>query len=398
VREGPFTSVGWEDRVLPRLDNPDLLTRRDVELRARPYRASLPTTIAGTTFDLSAQTSADADDAARAITRFDAEYEDFPAPFAGVLLRTESASSSEIEHLTAGARAISEAEIDERISGNAPQIVRNVRAMQAAVALADDIGKDTIIAMHRELLDDVTPGLVGRYRQEQVWIGGRLPHLAAFVPPHHERVHDGMDDLVAFVRRTDLPLLVQAAIAHAQFETIHPFPDGNGRTGRALVQAILRRGGLLRHVTIPVSSGILTDLDGYFGALDAYRGGNVDAIVDVFAQAALSGLGNAERLAGEIRSLQTSWDDRMRGLRADATARKITRLTIEHPVLNARLVTTETGASTPVIANAFAQLVELGILRPGNSKRRNRIWVNLEMVDALDAFAARSGRRQPPAY
>ncbi|WFR67559.1 hypothetical protein P9139_03310 [Curtobacterium flaccumfaciens] len=118
----------------------------------------------------------------------------------------------------------------------------------------------------------------------------------------------------------------------------------------------------------------------------------------MFAQAALSGLGNAERLAGEIRSLQTSWDDRMRGLRADATARKITRLSIEHPVLNTRLVTTETGASAPVIANAFAQLVELGILRPGNSKRRNRIWVNLEMVDALDAFAARSGRRQPPAY
>ena len=396
--EGPFTSVRWEDRVLPRLDNPDLLTRRDAELRARPYRASLPSRITALTFDLSAQTLADADDAARAITRFDAEYEDFPAPFAGVLLRTESASSSEIEHLTAGARAISEAEIDERISGNAPQIVRNVRAMQAAVALADDIGNDTIIAMHRELLDDVTPGLVGRYRQEQVWIGGRLPHVAAFVPPHHERVHDGMDDLVAFVRRTDLPLLVQAAIAHAQFETIHPFPDGNGRTGRALVQAILRRGGLLRHVTIPVSSGILTDLDGYSGALDTYRGGNVDAIVDVFAQAALSGLGNAERLAGEIRSLQTSWDDRMRGLRADATARKITRLSIEHPVLNARLVTTETGASTPVIANAFAQLVELGILQPGNSKRRNRIWVNLEMVDALDAFAARSGRRQPPAY
>lgn len=396
--EGPFTSVGWEDRVLPRLDNPDLLTRRDAELRARPYRASLPSTITAMTFDLSAQTLADADDAARAITRFDAEYEDFPAPFTGVLLRTESASSSEIEHLTAGARAISEAEIDERINGNAPQIVRNVRAMQAAVALADDIGNDTIIAMHRELLDDVTPGLVGRYRQEQVWIGGRLPHLAAFVPPHHERVHDGMDDLVTFVRRTDLPLLVQAAIAHAQFETIHPFPDGNGRTGRALVQAILRRGGLLRHVTIPVSSGILTDLDGYFGALDAYRGGNVDAIVDVFAQAALSGLGNAERLAGEIRSLQTGWDDRMRGLRADATARKITRLSIERPVLNARLVTTETGASAPVIANAFAQLVELGILRPGNSKRRNRIWVNIEMVDALDAFAARSGRRPPPAY
>ena len=392
------TSLQWEDRFLPRPDNPDLLTRREADLRATAYRAAVPAGISSTHFALPPQTLSDADDATRAITRFDAEYEDFPAPFAGVLLRTESASSSEIEHLTAGARAISEAEIDERTNGNAPQIVRNVRAMQAAIALADDINDDTIIAMHRELLDDLTPDLVGRYRQEQVWIGGALPHLAAFVPPHHDRVREGMDDLIAFVRRTDLPLLVQAAIAHAQFETIHPFPDGNGRTGRALVQAILRRGGLLRHVTIPVSSGILTDLDGYFGALDAYRGGDVAAIVDVFSRASLSGLRNAERLADEIRTLQAAWGDRMGNLRADATARKIARLSIEHPVLNARLAATETGASAPVIANAFEQLVERGILRPGNSKLRNRIWVNLEVVDALDAFAERSGRRQRPAY
>lgn len=393
-----FRRVGEEDRFLPRVDNPDLLTRREADLRALPYRAAVPERIARARFDLPPQTLADADDAARAITRFDADYEDFPAPFAGVLLRSESASSSEIEHLTAGARAISEAEIDERISGNAPQIVRNVRAMQAAVELAADLGNDTIIAMHRELLDDITPDLVGRYRDEQVWIGGSIPHLAAFVPPHHERVHEAMDDLVAFVHRSDLPLLVQAAIAHAQFETIHPFPDGNGRTGRALVQAILRRGGLLRHVTIPVSSGILTDLDGYFSALDAYRDGDAAAIVDVFAGASLSGLRNAERLADEIRRLQATWDDRMSDLRADATARKIARLSIEHPVLNTRLVTTETGASAPVIANAFEQLVDRGVLRPGNSKRRNRIWVNLEAVDALDAFATRSGRRQHPAY
>lgn len=390
--------LAWEDRLLPKVDNPDLLTRREAELRATPYRAALVPGIADTPFVLSARALTDADDAARAITRFDEEYEDFPAPFAGVLLRTESASSSEIEHLTAGARAISEAEIDERVSGNAPQIVRNVRAMQAALALSDDISNATIIEMHRELLDDVTPALVGRYRTEQVRIGGSLPHLAAFVPPHHERVPSAMDDLVAFVRRTDMPLLAQAAIAHAQFETIHPFPDGNGRTGRALVQAILRRGGLLRHVTMPVSSGILTDLDAYFGALDAYRQGDADAIVDVFARASLSGLRNAEVLADDIRALQAAWDERLAGVRADATARKIARLSIEHPVLNTRLVSTETGASAPVIANAFEQLVERGVLRAGNSKRRNRIWVNPEVVDALDAFAERSGRRQRPGY
>ncbi|ROP72658.1 Fic family protein [Curtobacterium sp. PhB115] len=392
------TELSWDERMLPRPDDWDLVSRREADLRARPYRAAVPARIAESVFSLPPATLAEADDAARAITRFDAEYEAFPAPFSGVLLRSESASSSEIEHLTAGARAISEAEIDERITGNAPQIVRNVRAMEAAIALADDIGDETIIAMHRELLDDVTPDLVGRYRNEQVWIGGALPHLAVFVPPHQDRVATAMDDLFAFTRRTDLPLLVQAAIAHAQFETIHPFPDGNGRTGRALVQAILRRGGLLRHLTIPVSSGILTDLDAYFDGLGAYRRGDPSAIVDVFSAASIAGLRNAEHLARDIRALGDAWEGRLRGLRSDATARKIVELSVEHPVLNARLAAERTGASAPAIGNAFEQLVERGVLRSGNSKRRNRIWVNLEVIDALDAFAARSGRRQAPQF
>lgn len=390
------TTLGWEERWLPSPENPDFDSRRVRALRREPYRAAVPPQIVAADFSVSPRSLSDADDASRAIARFDAEHASFPAPFASVLLRSESASSSEIEHLTAGARAIAEAEIDERVQGNAPLIVRNVRAMEAAVALANDLSTATIIAMHAELLRDQTPHLVGAFRDQQVWIGGALPHLAAFVPPHHELVPAAMDDLVAFTERTDLPLLVLAAIAHAQFETIHPFPDGNGRTGRALVQAILRRGGLLRHLTIPVSSGILTDVDGYFAALDAFRAGDVDPIVDVFSSASLAGLRNANTLADDIRTLQGQWDGRLSGLRSDATAHRIARLSIEHPVLNARLAIERTGASAPAVANGFAQLVERGVLRPANSKQRNRVWVNDEVVEALDSFAERSGRRQVP--
>lgn len=82
----------------------------------------------------------------------------------------------------------------------------------------------------------------GRFRGEQVWIGpgDAGPRTVDFVAPHHDRVHAAMVDLVAFVQREDLPVLVQVALAHAQFETIHPFTDGNGRTGRALAQSVLR--------------------------------------------------------------------------------------------------------------------------------------------------------------
>jgi len=112
------------------------------------------------------------------------------------------------------------------------------------------------------------PDIAGRWREQQVWIGGSRfgPHEADFIPPHHDRVPAAMADLAAFMARPDLPVLTQAAIAHAQFETIHPFPDGNGRVGRALVHSLLKAGGLARSVTVPVSAGLLGDTGTYFAA------------------------------------------------------------------------------------------------------------------------------------
>ncbi|WP_277932448.1 Fic family protein [Rhodococcus opacus] len=83
-----------------------------------------------------------------------------------------------------------------------------------------------------------------RWRQQQVWIGGGSlgPHTAHFVPPHHDRVPELIDDLIVFANRVDVTVIAQIAVAHAQFETIHPFLDGNGRVGRALIQAMLRGG------------------------------------------------------------------------------------------------------------------------------------------------------------
>lgn len=388
------TGIRFEERRLPPLDNPDAYPRQYAEDRKAPYLAAVVPPIAGAEFDLRPETLAAADDATAAIVRFDAEYADFPAPFAAVLLRSESASSSQIENLTAGARAIAEAAIGERSEGNGPIVASNVQAMQAAVDLADELDDATIIEMHRVLLGTHAPTLTGGYRREQVWIGGRLPHQAVFVPPHHERVPGAMSDFLAFTARTDLPVLVHTAIAHAQFETIHPFPDGNGRTGRAIAQSMLRHGRLIRHVTVPVSSGLLGDLRRYHDALDAFRDGDVNPIVSEFSTAALAGLTNARQLAAELDDLQAAWNDKMTGLRSDAAARRLAVASIGQPVVNLRVATAALGVSQPAASNALDQLVERGILAPGNSKRRNRIWVNQPVLDALERFAARSTRRQ----
>jgi Fic family protein len=126
----------------------------------------------------------------------------------------------------------------------------HIAAMESAVELAtsaDPFDLDDLLSVHRTLMDNSpTPGLGGVVREEQNWIGGSSfnPCSAAFVPPPHEYLDDLLADLLAYVNGDDHSPLVQAAIAHAQFETLHPFADGNGRTGRALIHVVLRRRGL----------------------------------------------------------------------------------------------------------------------------------------------------------
>ena len=175
--------------------------------------------------------------------------------------------------------------------------------MRAALNTAENISVDNILAMHREL----TRGLQqdsGVLRTQWVWIKGDSPVTADYVAPHHERVPAALEDLVAFMNRRDIDPLAQAAIAHAQFETIHPFTDGNGRTGRALIFALLLARGVTRHVILPVSSGLLHDTDGYIQALTDYRAGDAEPIIELFIDAAQKAITNAEILAQDIETLR----------------------------------------------------------------------------------------------
>lgn len=373
----------------------EYLTQRQWAASRGPYEAAIVSPIAELAIPVSPAVTAEAVEAATLLTRFDAEFGLSVLPFASILLRRESASSSQIENLTSGARAIAETELGERDTGNAPLIVRNVHAMQAALELSDALDGSGIIAMHAALLEDHAPELTGGYRREQVWIGGSgvSPHGAAFVPPHHERVPAAMADLVAFTGRWDIPALVHAAIAHAQFETIHPFPDGNGRTGRAIVQAMLRRSRTTATVVVPVSAGLLHDVDGYYDALTAYRAGDLDPIVRAFTEAAVFAVRAGRELAVSIAELRSRWDDALTGLRSDSSARRVAALALEQPVLNAPVVGTRLGLSAPGTYRAFEALVGRGVLRPANSRKRNRLWIADDMIQALDAFADRAARR-----
>ena len=380
----------WASRI-----NSDHLTRAQRERIRQPYSSAIVPPIANLSIDIPGDLAAEIDEATQLLTRFDAEVGPGGLPFASILLRTESASSSEIENLTSGARAIAEAELGERETGNAALIVRNVRTMEAALALADKIDGESIIAMQTALLGSHTPDLTGRWRDEQVWVGGDSlsPHLADFVPPHHNRVPAAIDDLVAFIDRTDIPALAQVAIAHAQFETIHPFPDGNGRTGRAIVQAMLRHARVTTNITVPVSAGLLHDVKDYYNALSAYRRGELRPIVTAFTRATGYAVVNGRQLVGDIKAIEAEWEVKMSGLRSDATARRVGALAIAHPVLNSDIVVRELGVAPPTAFRALDALIERGLLASANSQRRNRIWLAESVLRTLDDFASRAGRR-----
>jgi len=253
---------------------------------------------------------------------------------------------------------------------------------------------DAILAMHAALLERSDPDIAGRWRDRQVWIGGGDlgPYGAAFVPPRHSRVPAAITDLVAFIDRDDVPVLAHAALAHAQFETIHPFPDGNGRTGRALVHAHLRSKGLIRNVTVPVSAGLLSDVDGYFAALTRYREGDPIAIVEAFATAGFRAVANGRRLVDDLHAIRQDWQERVLA-RRDAAAWRVADVLLRHPVVNAALVASEVGIAAQNTYRSLRPLVEAGVLVEFTDRKRNQLWRAPEVLDALDRFASRSGRR-----
>lgn len=359
-----------------------------------PYDAAVPPRIAEATVRLSVPTVALVAEASAEIARFDGETHAATTSYAALLLRTEAASSSQIENLTSSPRAIALAELGRKGRANADEIVANVAAMTQALQLTDRLDADAILAMHRALLVGHLPSAAGRWREEQVWIGGssRSPHGATYIAPVHARVPAAIDDLVAFMARDDIPVLGQAALTHAQFESIHPFPDGNGRAGRALVHAQLRHGGLTREAIVPVSAGLLADTDRYFQALTVFREGEIEPIVSEVAQAVFPALTNARQLVADVADARAEWGEAIRARRG-AAAWALADLVTTRPVVDGRLVAERLGVTPANAQLAIDRLVDAGVLEQVGNGTRDRVWQAPEIIAAMDRFAARSHRR-----
>ncbi len=393
------------------------LTRRDRQ--GCNYDAYLPDPLAGWNLILPSDLAADIADAETAIRDLNQAGTSHMSleGLARFLLRAESVASSKIEGLDAGPRRLVETEAviaqgGETADRIAVEVLGNIASMESAIELAtreQQISLPDLLEIHRVLMNrSPTPELGGVIREQQNWIGGSSynPCSAAFVPPPPEYVEDVLHDLVDYTNGDEHSALVQAAIAHAQFETVHPFADGNGRTGRALIHVILRRRGLSPTFVPPVSLVLATWSDDYISGLTAFRhlhpadsperSTAVHTWLRTFAAATLRACSDAQAYASRIDELVDQWQARL------GTVRKGSALDLLIEVLpGVPLMTVESAAglinrSEVAAGAAINRLLDTGILTQRNiGKQRYRIFeapAVLELFTSLErALASPTG-------
>lgn len=359
------------------------------------YRAAIPAEIRHARPDISAELAERLADARTRLARFDEHQSSLAFNLPSLLLRSESAASSQIENLTSSARNIALAELSSTAPSNALVIAGNIDAMRCALHLEDDLTIDGIRQIHRQLLKKASLDFAGELRNEQVWIGGTpySPHGALFIPPVPGRIDACLGDLCIFAETEDIDPLAKAALTHAQFETIHPFIDGNGRTGRTLLHRMLRSDGVLLHATVPISAGLLHDIDDYMSALSSYQQGDPTPIIGQVCGAIDLALVVGQKTSRAIADLVEDWTTRMRE-RSGSRIFDLPALLVEQPVVNSNYVASGLGVTRRAATSIISRACEYGILKPLGNAQRGDFYQASELIAVLDEISSMAGIRR----
>ncbi|OLT25677.1 cell filamentation protein Fic [Kytococcus sp. CUA-901] len=360
------------------------------ERRSGTYRRFLPAELLGAPLVLDPEVDVLLARAETAVRKVAGSSRDL-AGIARFLLRSEAIASSKIEGIAPATGKVALAELgqgDDAIKGYSDQarLVANnmtvVRHATGRLIESEVVTVDDIVDLHRALLPD--EGRHHGLRTQQNWIGGSdfHPLEAAFVPPAPERVPDLMEDLTRYLSGASHAPLVQAALVHAQFETIHPFTDGNGRVGRALIHTVLARRGLTEQAVLPISLVLATRRDDYIRGLGDFRGlgparesgatAGPARWVSTFAEAAIAASEQAARIAAELGELREQWERQLaesrraggaqRALRRDSASARILADLPGIPALTPRTVREMYGISPGATRTALDDLTAAGIL------------------------------------
>lgn len=245
-------------------------------------------------------------------------------------------------------------------------------------------------------------GTAGRTRREPL---AKETPTARHVGPPAEALPGLLGDLVVYINRFDGVPLLRAAVAHAQFEPIHPFPDGNGRTDRALIQFMLPRERIINRGTLPVSSALMLERPRYFDTLDAFRvvcaaddqarSAAARPWIEMLAEAICHACLLHDRLNSHVEALQQRWAAQAAAhrIRSSSAASRLLGHLPRHPVITAASARELLDTNERTARHAVARLAEAGILEQRSAGRRNRVF---ECGDMMDAFTE-SAREQPAA-
>jgi Fic family protein len=360
---------------------------------ARSYRAFVPEPIAELEPALRSGTAARAEDAGAEVRALNTDSAGLLAleGLGRQLLRSEALASSQIEGLGISHRKLAEADLQAGGNYRAREIVAAIKALERAMAIGaagtSPLDIETIRAIHREIA--IVPPLdriAGQIRTEPSWIGGTSPADAEYVGPPHEQVEPLLRDLCRFMNRDDLSPVAQAAIAHAQFEIIHPFGDGNGRVGRCLIHVLLLRGGVAKRYVPPISLVLGADKDSYISGLEAFREGRLDEWIGYFAGAVELAAARAIDFSEAVGDLQTDWRNRLGPMRSDSAVLPIIEILPRYPVLTTPIVEKEIGRSRPATIAALARLESIGALTRHRNHKKGDSWEAKELFELLADF------------
>lgn len=370
------------------------------------YEAYVPDRLSERAIAFSGETAADIADAERAVERLNRAASGLAdsEAIARLLLRAEAVASSKIEGLEIGSRRLLKAQLAHGLGEDpsdvtAMEVLNNIEAMRWAVeaaTTADAITVEDLLAVHERLLRGTQlERYGGELRHQQNWIGGSSynPCSADFVPPPPERVVGLLEDLCAFCSGDALPAVAQAALAHSQFETIHPFIDGNGRTGRALIHMVLRRRGLAPLALPPVSLVLATWSQDYIEGLNAtrYRPGasspeafeGLNAWIALCAAATSRAVTDAEDYERRVAEIQAQWRERLGRVRADSAVDRLLSALPGAPIVTVQTAAALIGRSEQAVNEAIPRLLDAGVLKQTTIGRRNRAFEALELIDAF---------------
>ena len=370
--------------------------------RACRYESFVPDPITDAPLSLDVGVAGLVSEAEHAIRVLNDKAKPALAPLARLLLRTEAVASSKVEGMQLGvrelARAEARAESGRTASSVAIEVLSNIDAMALAVeeaATVDRFGVSEIIAIHQRLMErGENKRVAGRIRTSQNWIGGNdhNPCGADFVPPPPDQVAGLLDDLCVAINDSRLPPIVQAALVHAQFETIHPFDDGNGRTGRALIHVVLRRRRVAPDYLPPISVMLAKEKTRYIKGLTAFRGDGVPTWIEQFASAASGAAHLAHAYLQAVGDLTERWREQLAASasapRRGAAAWAVIEVLPAHPIITAPVAVAATGRAKAAIYQAIEQLESTRVLMPLSESRRNQAWEAAGLLDLIAGLEA----------